>query len=402
MNGCLGVHTVPEGGYSRDAAIQSILQIQGKYVTVTNDAALCQMVLDVGAVPLYRVHTQDWNDDDADGHFDARVWVRKLHSEAPAGSILYIANEVGTNNPERLNTWTLNAVDEANKLGRKVVAFNWSYLNPPHRIWDILAPSARALAAGGHFFGWHEGYDTTYDTLAKAFPEAIGRFRYCQQRFGGKHLITEFAASKTPHDGWKTWLTWQQWATMLEDAVRDVYAPHGAFVTPYTLFRWRRGFEYYDAPELKAAMRSINERYPVTQPTNPPVPPVQPPTEGGIKGVIASLPQGVAYRNIRVQPVASATDVGDLKPDELIIAYVNAKTADDWCYIERLSDGVKGWLLWSGVVFAPELLPPAEKTYALSQSERDVLLDYLTRSIADLTAAKALVEGLTPSNSGGL
>lgn len=395
MNGCLGVHTVPEGGYSRDAAVQSIREIGGKYVTVTNDAALCQMVLDVGGVPLYRVHTQDWNDDDADGHFDARVYVRKLHSEAPAGSVLYIANEVGINNPERLNAWTLEAVDEANQLGRKVVAFNWSYLNPPHSIWDILAPSARALVSGGHFFGWHEGFDTTYDTLAKAYPEAIGRFRYCQQRFGGKHIITEFAASKTPHDGWKTWLTWEQWAAMLEAAVRDVYAPNGAFVTPYTLFRWRRGFEYYDAPELKAAMNRMNRSYPVTQPT---APIVSPPTSGGIKGIVASFPQGVAYRNIRTQPASNATDIGDLKPNEDIIAYVNARV-NDWCYIERLADGVKGWSLWTGVVFAPELLPPAEKTYTMTESERLVLLDQLTRSIADLTAAKALVEGLP---SGGL
>lgn len=359
MNGCLGVHTIPEGGYSRDAAIRSILDIRGKYVTCVNDPALCQMVLDVGGVPLYRVHTQDWNDDDADAHFDARVFVRKLHAESPAGSILYIANEVGTNNPVRLNTWTLNAVDEANKLGRKVIAYNWSYLNPPDSIWDILEPSAKALAAGGHFFGWHEGYDTTYDTLAKAFPHAIGRFLYCQKRFGGNHLITEFAASKTPHDGWKTWLTWQQWAALLEDAVRAVYAPNGAFVTPYTLFVWRRGFEYYDAPELKLAMNRINQEYPVSNPTIPA------PTTDGTLVRITGLPAGVPFRNIRTQPTASATDVGDLKVGDVVTAYLNAQTLDSWCYV-RYAGGVEGWTLFAGVVY--EALPiTTDVTYTAAE-----------------------------------
>lgn len=389
LTGCVGVHVVAnEGGYSRDKSVESIRAIGGRYVTVTNDPLLCQMVLDVGAIPLYRVHTQDWNDDDADAHFDARVYARKLHAEAPRGAHLYIANEVGTNNPERLNTWTLNAVDEANKVGRKVVAFNWSYLNPPHSIWDNLEASAKALVAGGHFFGWHEGYDLTYNTLAKAYPEAIGRFRYCQQRFGGKHLITEFAASKTPHDGWKAWLTVEQWAALVRDAVRDVYAPHGAFVTPFTLFPWRRSFEYFDSPALQNSWAETNRLFPVKDiPVTQPIPK---PTGEATPRKVTGFPPNVPFRNIRKQPKATDanSDVGDLRVGDTISVYFGT-SIDDWLYVERGSDGVEGWVLFTGVLTtSPD---PIGKRFSWSETEVNDLHAYIDTFIS---------KGV-PSDSGG-
>lgn len=395
QKGCIGVHVVAnEGGYSRDKSIECIRRIGGKYVTVVNDPLLCQMVLDLGAIPLYRVHTQDWNDDDADGHFDGRVYVRKLHAEAPKGALLYIANEVGINNASRLNTWTLNAVDEANKLGRKVCAFNWSYQNPPDSIWDTLEPSAKAIAAGGHFFGWHEGYDPTYNTLAKAVPIAIGRFRYCQQRFGGKHLITEFAASLDPWKGWKVWKSVDEWAALVDAAVREVYAPAGVYVTPYTLFRWREGFEYFDAPTLQDKFARTNAAYEVKEQPVTQQPTIPAPTEGGVLLTLVTIPG--SWINVRPQP-NSATDSGDLLKGDVVKGY---PPVNGWVYIEPVNPvprpegrqpAVKGWVsLQNGAVVFTAVAPPVSMDVVYAPAEHAALVAALDAT--ELKAKAVLTE----------
>lgn len=108
------------------------------------------------------------------------------------------------------------------------------------------------------------------------------------------------------------------------------------------------------------------EAYPVTEPPVPfvPFPTAATHTPNLVK--ILSFPVGVTYRNIRVQPNATATDIGDLKVGDVVTAYVPS-TDDGWVGIVRASDNVKGWVLWTGVsVERIEVTPPVVKGRYLS------------------------------------
>jgi hypothetical protein len=363
-DGCLGAHIVANSpGYSRDIALSCAWGMGGKYAVVVNDPLLAQMMLSVGIIPLYRVKNADWDDDNAHQHFDARVYIRKLHAEAPLGAVLYPINEPGTQDLARLNQWTLDAVDEANKLGRKVCMYNWSYRNPRPEHWDTLATSARVVAAGGHFFGAHEGYDLEFPSLSLAFPECIGRFLPAKRRFGGNWIVTEFAASKTAHDGWSTWLTWQQWAQLVRDAVRDVYAPNGVHVTPFTAFEWMRGFDYVNAPELRTAFNEINVRLPVV--ITPSLPFPAPDTLGTPQpGYVLSTSANLA--NVRRDPTTRVANViGALYKND-VVSYRPQTYANEGYHWTHIEAPFAGWV--SNVASIAAGAPPTPDTPIISIS----------------------------------
>lgn len=277
----------------------------------------------------------------------------------------------------------------------------------------LLREMAADTRAKPHLWATHEyGLTTTASD-----PYRVGRVAAVLKRAAAigapinprRVAMTEYGRDVGGHadsDGWAVYFNGDQTAYfhwMLPGI--ELYRAAGYLgVCIFVYGRTWRSFDIQRAETLWQLMEAWNaanprKEYPVTQPTIPA------PTTGGIKGVIASLPQGVAWRNIRTQPYASAADIGDLKANEDIIAYVNARTNDDWCYFERLSDGVKGWTLWAGVVFAPELLPPDPQpeptTYPLTEAQYEALSDYVTRAEADMKAARALLEGVKPSDADG-
>lgn len=380
--GLIGGHIIAYiGDYNRDNNQAALTSLGGKFAVFVNDIHAVAMWLASGGVGAHRVLTPHFNDDDADAHFDPVEYADHVCNELdiatahlPAhlkrNAVAHGGNELFTELPARTDPWLAKFIDRCTARGYLVVVGNWAYKNVP----PPLPLTAAALRRNKGWMGFHEGTFADAPLAPDAFADgAIGGFIAWQEKNPGIPVwITEFAGSATAHQGWQTLYNGDAklWAAQIDWAMRNVYQPRNVPISMFTK-AWDKGagWSWY-VPELVTEVNRMNREYVyMSNPTTPPAPPVQPPTEGGVKGVIASLPQGVAYRNIRVQPVASATDVGDLKPDELIIAYVDAKTADDWCYIERLSDGVKGWSLWSGVVFAPELLPPTEQTVTWSAAD---------------------------------
>lgn len=402
MNGIIGLHIEANSvGYSRDSAMATALQVGGKFCVVVNDPLLCSMLLEIGITPIYRINRQGFLDDNAHQRgYRAGAYVRQANMEVPDKRVLlYLNNEPGQNDLHILNDFTLEGVFEANALGRKLVALNWSYGNPEPSAWDELAPCVRALVAGGHYVGFHEGVDLAHPTLASCSPDLIGRFLEAKRRFGFKALITEWAASKDAYHGWQTWMSAQQYASVTEDAARLVYAPNGvAGVMPFTLFKWQDGFDYHQSDELKNAFKGINLRVPVKdQPVTQPVPA---PTTGGMPRKVTGFPANVLFRNIRKQPGATdpASDVGDLKVGDVITAWLPLRP-DGWTYIKRAADNVEGWVLFTGVLTtSPDPIPvPVVKGKLLTPAKEAELRAHLAAIAAILDSAEAVAEAPAPT-----
>lgn len=384
MSGAIGIHVEANSeGYSRDRAVQCARNIGGGFATIVNDPQLCMMLLDVGVTPIHRINRQGLLDDNQQQYHNTREYIRTAHIEVPdKRALLYWNNEPGQMDLARLNEAALEAMDEARQLGRTLCILNWSYGNPEPAAWDAIAPAVRAAAAGGHYVGFHEGTDLQHPTLASCYPDLIGRFLKAKQRFGFQALVTEFAASRDAWHGWQTWDS--DFARTCDDTVREVYAPNGVYMTPFTAFLWHEGFDYINSPALQAAWAETNRRYPVSQTINPP-------TSGGVPIRITGLPPGVPFRNIRTQPRSDALDVGDLNVGDLVTAYTNALTPDNWCYLERGADGVTGWTLWTGVEYET-VTPPSERRISWSVEE--------VAAFEEAVAA-FLAKGVPSSDSGG-
>lgn len=404
QTGAIGIHIeANSSGYSRDIAVANARQIGGAYATVVNDPALCLMLLDVGVTPIYRINRGGLLDDNAHQRgYSAREYVRTAAAEVPdKRAIISVNNEPGQNDLERLRDFMLEAIDEANALGRTLACLNWSYGNPEPSVEYVLDPLYRAIAAGGHFYCVHEGTDEQHPTLASCVPFLIGRFLGAQLRYGFKVLVTEFAASKDAWNGWQTWNS--NYAQVCEDAVREVYAPNGVHMTPFTAFPWKTGFDYVNSPELKAAWAQTNVRYPVkeqppvTQPTYPP------PTEGGKDAALAKVPNS-QYVFIRQQPNPTSSGsnpsaiVGELLIGDVVQYFPDAPVGA-WVYVDPQQQVVrppdrksaaKGWVsLQNGAVeFVPPLLPPIPAPSGrLLTPEAEGRLRAHLQAISDATAA---------------
>lgn len=365
MSGYIGAHIIggAGGGYSRDSADRVLGDIGGKGVVVVNDAAMVRKVLERGGIAAHRINRPNFEDDDGDAHFDAVAYVNVANIELSVAEtglppdrrgVIYLGNEIGTGTPARTEEWLVRGCDRATALNRKVVMGNWSYLNPYDGYFPKIERAIQALKRNGGWMGHHEGSDAQYRTFEAAFASgAIGGCLKWKQAYGYKVWLTEFAGSLTAHDGYKALYAGQpeQWVDVLLKTVVNLCAPHDILLSIYTMFEWQRDFAFYNDPALIGAIASINRRYPVmTQIINPPA-------SGGTRGVVTAFPVGVPFRNLRVQPFASAADVGDLNVNDEVVAYASAQ-APDWRYVTREADGVKGWALWTNVTFVPALLPP--------------------------------------------
>lgn len=408
--GCIGSHIIASSpGYSRDAALANAREIGGEYVTCVNDPLLCLMLLDVGITPIHRINRNGLLDDNAHQRgYSAREYVRTAHAEVPdKRALISLNNEPGQQDLERLRDFMLEGIDEANKLGRTLACLNWSYGNPNDQTEAVLAPLYRAIAAGKHFYCVHEGTDKAHPTLADCYPDLIGRFLPIQKKYGFKVLVTEFAASLDAHHGWQTWQTAQEYAKACEETVREVYAPNGVYMTPFSCFPWQIGFDYHNSPELKQAWAAINAKYPVKEqpPVTQPIP-VPPPTEGGELTALTKLPGSLI--NVRAQPnLASATsnpsaDVGDLALNDVVKWFPNAKQGE-WVYIVPVNapKANAGWvsLQYGAVAFTPVSPPQPSTDVTYTKAEHDKLVAAINAVQVELDGLKQQVKGVPP-NSG--
>lgn len=277
-----------QGGYSRDRAIGVYARMGSNFAVCVNDWEMARYVLARGGTPILRIRCPD--DDDADARFDPVEYVDTCHAQLSAAEagipgaagrgVIHLGNELGSATPERTARWLETGIRRITFHKRKALASNWSVKNPEESMHAELARFGvyTAIRANGGWMGYHEGayIDPHTGETFRSFEECfaggcIGGWREAAQQYGFRVCITEFAASKTPVDGWSTWMSESEFTTLCDKAAK-FYAAQGVIAHIYTAFQWDRGtgFEYVEATTLQAEFAKINERYPVmTQPTIP-------------------------------------------------------------------------------------------------------------------------------------
>lgn len=249
-------------GYSRDNALKNTQQMNGKHVMVLNDAVLCKQLLDQGFQPIFRVKDGHWDDDNAHQHFDASLYVRmayeRLRMAGAEAAYIHWNNEPGEWDLPVLKREFRAALEEANRLGVKLVALNIAYRNWTMAVWDYLADELALARLGGHFIGVHEGYHREFPDIESAVPECIGRYVESSTKYGFNVIVTEFTWTWLPDYGWSFWLTDAAYVRLIRDAVEQVYSKTQTPICIFTLYPWMHNFDIYQHEEVKDGIRSIN------------------------------------------------------------------------------------------------------------------------------------------------
>lgn len=340
-----------QGGYSRDRAAGVYQRMKSQAAVTTNDWEMARYVLVLGGTPILRIRCPD--DDDADARFDPIEYVDTAHTELSvaehgiAGAALkgriHIGNELGSATPKRTAAWLEKAIRRATFHKRKAVAANWSVKNPRPFMHEYLKGVYVAIKENGGEMGAHEGayIDPQTKEVFRTFEEClaggcIGGWRDAAQQYGFRVRITEFAASKTPVDGWSTWMSEAEFAALCDDA-GAFYAESGIEAHIYTAFRWDRGtgFEYVDVPTLQDEFAKTNAAYEVKEvnmPTTTPPP-------AGLSGAFAAETTQTGLR-LRAAPSTNAAIIRTLPLAEQVTVYSTPLTAFEQYDFAYLKDSL--------------------------------------------------------------
>ena len=151
-------------------SVEAARQLRAAYHVVMDNPALAAQIAPLCARGLiYRM----WRDDDnAQERTDPVQFVRQRHDQAPPGALLYLGNEPWPT--QQLADWTLRALDECERLGRRGVVFNFSTGNPELSRWPTFELVLRRLRRGGHALGLHEYFDRHWNR-GDSHPWHVGR-----------------------------------------------------------------------------------------------------------------------------------------------------------------------------------------------------------------------------------
>lgn len=269
-----------QGSYSRDRAGAIFARMKARSAMCVNDWELLRTILQRGGTPVHRHRAPQ--DDDADSHIDPIEYVNTAHTQALAAeaggarkTIIHLGNELGSTQPKRTAEWLEAGIRRCTELGRICYAANWSVKNPePHMHIELAKKVYPAIIANGGKMCCHEGAyidpetGRIYRTLQECIEGGtIGGYRESRHKYGFCVAVTEFAASKTPHDGYGEWIGDAEFAALVNDSARLVYAPDGVDRYIYTAEKWDlgRGFEYADKPALQDKFAATNVAYPVKE-----------------------------------------------------------------------------------------------------------------------------------------
>lgn len=251
---------------------------------------------------------------------------------------------------------------------------NFAVGNP--RETDILAGKydrlLRLVCGARHILALHEYFR---DAPVSEAPYLCGRYRFWLLRAktlglpAPRVVVTEHGRDHGGgrHDGWRDqgWNETDYWTRLVR--ARELYRQDGI---PVCVFGYGRGFNddwqsfnVEGASDLLRNMATYQEEPPVTQPTIPV------PSGSATARKVTGFPPGVVFRNLRTQPDARATDVGDLRVGDLVNVYYD-EPQGAWLYVKRPADSAAGWVLWTGVeVEAPAVEPPPTGTATLTPEQ---------------------------------
>lgn len=404
----LGLNILGDRGLSEDRIFEDARTLGAKYHVVMNNPSLAQRLLALNTNVIFR----HWPDDNAQDNSNPRERVRMLDRIAPKGCLFYLVNEPRREAIPALNTWTVAAIDECEKLGRKAVILNFATGNPEPGDWEALRPCIERAFAGRHILGLHQYFDRKVDT---SFPWHVGREREVYAVFGDKTpqiVITELgcAVEFHPLKGWRNALTSEAYSSELAKAA-DHYRKRGIFACVFATCppadtQWGT---FAPSPKLIRAMSNYNE---IAQQT------VVTENEQGAAGSVATRTSGIpkpekpgkakqgrlqtsTFIRVRNAPSLSGDELAQLVADQLVTWYpATQRTADglDWVWVE--TNTVSGWMgrvweTWENQFLA--VATPVE-THTQGQQEQAVdraqLLEAAQKLRADLTVIEQTAEQL--------
>lgn len=347
----LGLNILGDRGLSESRLVQTARNLNARYHLVMNNPSLAAALVQTGARVIYR-HWQ--NDDNAHRRTDPRERARLLHQLAPPGCLLYLGNEPDRNDLPRLNEWTIVALDECERLGRKGVILNFATGNPEPYDWHALTGCLERAWRGGHILGLHQYFDRT---VAVSYPWHIGRERDVYAVSGARTpaiVITELgcAVYYDPYAGYRAALTSDVYGAQLAQAA-NIYLSQGIYACVFAECQpddpqWGT----FDPTERVLELMAAHNRSagpPTGEPpvTNPPDTVDKPPNAG--QPQTAEVQTGT-YIRLRNAPSMRGVEVGQMRQGQRVQWYPQAqRTADgyEWVFLEtQQPDGrpLSGWI----------------------------------------------------------
>jgi hypothetical protein len=268
--GVIGLNILGDRGYSEDATVEYVRQLNPAFCVVLNNPGLA------AKLAAYTTTIARFTpDDDAQDKGSGADFVAKRAASVPSGGYLYLGNEPGRASAARLNQFTLEAQDEAQRRGLKLCVLNWSTGVPEPGDWEAVAPCIERSVRRGDLIGVH-----TYfmgDPLAgPSYPWHVGRWGDAQRRFGGQWVVTELGYDLDfKGQGWQGRIDPQTYGDDLA-ALADFHAEHGV---AFCIFSWPEwdghGFGIENATHIHPRLVALNQQYPLKEanvPSQPNVP----------------------------------------------------------------------------------------------------------------------------------
>lgn len=372
----IGINILSQYVQNQAALITYLKASNPAAVVVMDSPALAQQIK--AMLPQCTVIHRAFNANDP--HWETattpQAWLTANAPAATNGIVIQAYNEPAPGNLDAFFDWIVElvAICPAN-ITLAFPAFAVGNPNENDILNGVYDRLLRIICGTRHWLILHEYIKTD---PAQEAPYLCGRFIFWLARAKTlklsipKIVIAEHGrdVGGGKNDGWKGvgW-TEQQYFDLLAKAQTTLYQ---MFNIPVCVYCWGVGanddwlsFDIEQAPTLQSLIVQFGKEHPMNTlsvPTPAPTPvTVNAPTDAGTKVLITGFPAGVDFRNIRIQPEATATDLGNLNVKDVVIAHTDS-LSKGWAYIERAADGVKGWTLWTGIAFTPVDAPAPEPT----------------------------------------
>lgn len=345
----IGLNILGDRGRSEDEIVAIVKQIGAKYHVVMDNMSLAHKVQAAGATVIYRMHDAD---DNAQDRADPAAFVQRRHAAAPAGALLYLGNEPYPT--QRLADWTMAALVECERWGRKGVILNFPTGNPQPDDWTKFKPVLERAYTRGHVLGLHEYFDVSW---RKDYPWHVGRWEALRAVVGSRIpqiVITELGAciGYQPLRGyrWGNVMSDEQYAAELVSVGR-YYADHGIHACVFALTRDDSADDWHTfnpRPRVIDALAAFNREVKPPVPQTPVYP--NPETLGEPYEAVVTYVNSL-YVNLRAEPFVKAADIGDVRVGNKVL--VRPQTWPNGGYEWARLEQPAGWVASDLMRFAP-------------------------------------------------
>lgn len=370
----IGLNILGGTGYDVNDIVAAVEKTGAKWHVVMDAPQVATRLINRGYKVIYRAWALD--DNAHQTGLSPETFVGLRHAVAPAGVYLYLGNEPTVS--KSLMDWTLAAMKECDRLGRKGVILNLSTGHPEPSDFELLRPVLQYAKTHGHILGLHEYFDKHY---INDYPYHVGRLNalYKAGLPMPQVVITELgcAVGFDPLIGYWGAMTDDEYGYELTQIDKYVYKPKDVHSCVFALARVGTWSSFDPSNRVLEIIGQYNkENVDMTVPA---------PSGNGVLCKITRMPSN--FVNIRSQP--NGADIGDAFLNESGYFYPN-DVYQGWMYFKSAS-GVSGWVsLQNGaVVFTPqEVTPPAPS------NEFEEVLDSLEDAISALIDLQTKLEAL--------